>query len=140
MSGTVERLEDTEHSPMAREYCRDDPEAEEDSLEVTEDEYQTPDDSVHGDCGDIPHSHRPQYITDKKIIEAADLHLVARRGPQVDTLLYYLVFPRNRRNNAGILKFILVSLKLSSTANFASFILCFVLQIRSFHTHCSYCR
>ena len=105
MSGAVERLEDTEHSPMAREYCRDDPEAEEDSLEVTEDEYQTPDDSVHGDCGDIPHSHRSQYITDKKIIEAADLHLVARRGPQVDTLLYYLVFPRN---NAGILKFILV--------------------------------
>ena len=105
MSGTVERLEDTEHSPMAREYCRDDPEAEEDSLEVTEDEYQTPDDSVHGDCGDIPHSHRPQYITDKKIIEAADLHLVARRGPQVDTLLYYSVFPRN---DAGILKFILV--------------------------------
>ena len=105
MSVAVERLEDTEHSPMAREYCRDDPEAEEDSLEVTEDEYQTPDDSVHGDCGDIPHTHRPQYITDKKIIEAADLHLVARRGPQVDILLYYLVFPRN---NAGILKFILV--------------------------------
>ena len=103
MSGAVERLEGTEHSPMAREYCRDDPEAEGDSLEVTEDEYQTPDDSVHGDCGDIP--HRAQYITDKKIIEAADLHLVARRGPQVDTLLYYLVFPRN---HAGILKFILV--------------------------------
>ena len=99
MSGAVERLEDTEHSPMAREYCRDDLEAE----EVTEDEYQTPDDSIHGDCGDIP--HRAQYITDKKIIEAADLHLVARRGPQVDTLLYYLVFPRN---HAGILKFILV--------------------------------
>ena len=93
MSGAVERLEDTEHSPMAREYCRDDPEAAVDSLEVTEDEYQTPDDSIHGDCGDIP--HRSQYITDKKIIEAADLHLVARRGPQVDTLLYYLVFPRN---------------------------------------------
>ena len=99
MSGAVERLEDTEHSPMAREYYRDDLEAE----EVTEDEYQTPDDSIHGDCGDIP--HRAQYITDKKIIEAADLHLVARRGPQVDTLLYYLVFPRN---HAGILKFILV--------------------------------
>ena len=114
MSGAVERLEDTEHSPMAREYCRDDPEAEEDSLEVTEDEYQTPDDSVHGDCGHIPNSHRSQYITDKKIIEAADLHLVARRGPQVDTLLYYLVFPRN---NAGILSLYLslVSLKILST-------------------------
>ena len=29
MSGVVARLEGTEHSPMAREYCQDDPEAEE---------------------------------------------------------------------------------------------------------------